>query len=231
MRAELVDELTGRDLVRKVRQRNHQRPCLAPDARPEKDQNAGKEGQEHRVGDDDGAQAVAQPPVEPRDERLEKISEQDGEEEERQRAAGGVQEVKNDEEDQRREKDAKGAGVPEFVEHWLLSCFPGSLRNGSYTDIIVQYTEGGMSSFVAMQDAQEHLAELLERVDGGEDIVIERDGRAAVKLVAVVEATPVPSRVFGQKVMGDISFLPGWEDDLPLDMFDALKDEDSASIG
>ncbi len=80
-----------------------------------------------------------------------------------------------------------------------------------------------MASIVAMQEAQEDLPELMERVDRGEEIVIEREGCAAVKLVAVVESAPTPHRVFGQKVMGDISFPPGWEDDLSPDMFKALS--------
>jgi antitoxin (DNA-binding transcriptional repressor) of toxin-antitoxin stability system len=42
-----------------------------------------------------------------------------------------------------------------------------------------------MASFAALQEAQEKLAELIDRAKGGEEIVIERDGKAAAKLVAV----------------------------------------------
>ena len=99
------------------------------------------------------------------------------------------------------------------------------VRKGFYTDGVEQDTEVAMSSFVAMQEAQDHLPELMERVDRGEEIVIEREGRAGMKLVAMAAPAPGSPRVFGQKVMGVISFPAGWEDDLPLDMFKALKDE------
>ena len=100
------------------------------------------------------------------------------------------------------------------------------VREGFYTGVVEQDTEIAMSSFVAMQEAQDHLPELMERVDRGEEIVIEREGRAGMRLVAMTALAPGSPRVFGQKVMGDISFPAGWEDDLPLEMFKALKDEE-----
>ncbi len=42
-----------------------------------------------------------------------------------------------------------------------------------------------MASSVGLREAQEHLGELLDRVERGEEIVIERDGRAVSKLVPV----------------------------------------------
>ena len=52
---------------------------------------------------------------------------------------------------------------------------------------------------VGLQDAQEMLAELVDRAANGEEIVIELDGRAAAKLVPLAEAErPLPRRVFGQ---------------------------------
>jgi len=52
-----------------------------------------------------------------------------------------------------------------------------------------------MASFVALQEAQEKLAELIDRAKGGEEIVIERDGKAAAKLVAVPAETPAVGKV------------------------------------
>jgi prevent-host-death family protein len=55
-----------------------------------------------------------------------------------------------------------------------------------------------MASSVALSEAQAHLPELLDRVERGEEIVIEREGRAVAKVVAVVaEAKPKERRVFG----------------------------------
>ncbi len=86
-----------------------------------------------------------------------------------------------------------------------------------------------MASIVAMQEAQEDLPELMERVDRGEEIVIEREGCAAVKLVAVPPA-PLSNgkRVFGQNFMGILRLEPGWEDDLPLDTFDVFREDEPA---
>jgi len=42
-----------------------------------------------------------------------------------------------------------------------------------------------MTSSVAFKEAQDKLAELIDRAKGGEEIVIERDGKSAAKLVPV----------------------------------------------
>jgi antitoxin (DNA-binding transcriptional repressor) of toxin-antitoxin stability system len=69
-----------------------------------------------------------------------------------------------------------------------------------------------MASFVALQEAQEKLAELIDRAKGGEEIVIERDGKAAAKLVAVPAETPaVGKRVFGQNFLGVTYVDPNWD--------------------
>ena len=43
-----------------------------------------------------------------------------------------------------------------------------------------------MAISVALHEAQAHLPELLDRVERGEEIVIEREGRPSIKLVPVV---------------------------------------------
>jgi prevent-host-death family protein len=42
-----------------------------------------------------------------------------------------------------------------------------------------------MASSVALQEASEHLGELLDRAERGEEIVIEREGRAPMQLLPV----------------------------------------------
>jgi prevent-host-death family protein len=52
---------------------------------------------------------------------------------------------------------------------------------------------------VNMHEAKTHLSKLVERVEGGEEIVISRAGKPAAKLVPVVRAKP------GKRKLG------GWE--------------------
>ncbi|PGH54925.1 type II toxin-antitoxin system prevent-host-death family antitoxin [Azospirillum palustre] len=43
---------------------------------------------------------------------------------------------------------------------------------------------------IPLSEADGHMAELIDRVENGEEIVILRDGKPAVKLVPVMEAKP-----------------------------------------
>ncbi|HEX4670361.1 MAG TPA: type II toxin-antitoxin system prevent-host-death family antitoxin [Solirubrobacterales bacterium] len=52
---------------------------------------------------------------------------------------------------------------------------------------------------VNMHEAKTHLSKLVERVEGGEEIVIDRAGKPAAKLVPVTQAKP------GKRKLG------GWE--------------------
>ena len=70
-----------------------------------------------------------------------------------------------------------------------------------------------MASFVAMRDAQENLPELLDRAESGEEIVIERDGKAAAKLVPVPPAEQAKSRrIGGQNLLGISYIAPDFDD-------------------
>jgi len=70
-----------------------------------------------------------------------------------------------------------------------------------------------MASSVGLHDAQEMLPELVERVTRGEEIVIEREGRATVKLVPVLVPDQVsPPRVFGQNLLGITYIAPDFDD-------------------
>jgi prevent-host-death family protein len=68
-----------------------------------------------------------------------------------------------------------------------------------------------MASFVALEEAQEKLAELIDRAQGGEEIVIQRDGKAAAKLVPVAAPTEPGKRVFGQNFLGITYVDPNWD--------------------
>jgi prevent-host-death family protein len=51
---------------------------------------------------------------------------------------------------------------------------------------------------VGMHDAKVHLSTLVERVEAGEDIVIERDGKSVARLVAIVGEQRALASVHGR---------------------------------
>ena len=53
------------------------------------------------------------------------------------------------------------------------------------------------SSKVNMHEAKTHLSKLVERVEGGEEIVISRAGKPAAKLVPVPRERPGPRKLGG----------------------------------
>jgi len=66
---------------------------------------------------------------------------------------------------------------------------------------------------VQLEQAQAHLAELVEGVAKGEEVLIARDGRPVAKLVA---PSPVSNRrpQFGS-AKGKITFHSGWDEPAP----------------
>lgn len=69
-----------------------------------------------------------------------------------------------------------------------------------------------MASSVALNEAREHLGELLDRAERGEEIVIERQGRPGMKLVPVVAAPQTADRrVFGQNLLGITYIAPDFD--------------------
>jgi prevent-host-death family protein len=106
------------------------------------------------------------------------------------------------------------------------------------------YTAGrwmcAMASSVGLREAQEHLGELLDRVERGEEIVIERDGRAVSKLVPVAPSEEREAndgalkqksgrRRFGDNFLGITYIPPDFYDDLPLEMFEILRENGNSS--
>jgi prevent-host-death family protein len=97
-----------------------------------------------------------------------------------------------------------------------------------------------MASSVGLREAQEHLGELLDRVERGEEIVIERDGRAVSKLVPVAPSEEREAndgalkqksgrRRFGDNFLGITYIAPDFYDDLPLEMFEILRENGDSS--
>jgi len=72
-----------------------------------------------------------------------------------------------------------------------------------------------MASSVALREAQEHLSELLDRAENGELIVIERQGRPAMKLVPMGYEAGVARRGGGQNLLnsarGEIWLADDWD--------------------
>ena len=68
-----------------------------------------------------------------------------------------------------------------------------------------------MASSVALSEAQAHLGELLDRAEHGEEIVIEREGRPAMKLVPVGNEIVGAKRVGGQNLLGVSYIAPDFD--------------------
>lgn len=69
-----------------------------------------------------------------------------------------------------------------------------------------------MASSVALNEARERLGELLDRAERGEEIVIERQGRPAMKLVPVAsKSLTAGRRVFGQNLLGITYIAPDFD--------------------
>ncbi len=69
-----------------------------------------------------------------------------------------------------------------------------------------------MASSVALSEAQSRLAELMNRAENGEEIVIERAGRAGIRLVPVaVGEKTVARRVGGKNLLGVTYIAPDFD--------------------
>jgi len=68
-----------------------------------------------------------------------------------------------------------------------------------------------MASSVALNEAREHLDELLDRAERGEEIVIERAGKVPMQLVPLTKAGSTPEkRIGGQNLLGVTYVAPDW---------------------
>ncbi len=73
---------------------------------------------------------------------------------------------------------------------------------------------------VNVHEAKTHLSKLLERVSGGEEIVIARSGKPVARLVPY----PHPARKPGQ-LKGKITIGPDFDDPLPEEIMKAFRGE------
>lgn len=72
-----------------------------------------------------------------------------------------------------------------------------------------------MTSSVPLEEAQSNLAELFDRAERGEQIVIHREGRPSMKLVPLPTETVLQGkRVFGQNLLGITYIAPDFDDPL-----------------
>ncbi len=83
---------------------------------------------------------------------------------------------------------------------------------------------------VSLEYAKNHLTELLVEVAAGEDIVIESNSRPLARLVAERDTSPQPNTIekagawpFMGLYHGQMKLSDGWDEDLPPEIWDALK--------
>lgn len=70
-----------------------------------------------------------------------------------------------------------------------------------------------MATSVALSEAREHLGELLDRAESGEEILIERAGRRGVRLVAdPAPQTHAGRRIGGQNLLGITYLAPDFDE-------------------
>jgi prevent-host-death family protein len=79
---------------------------------------------------------------------------------------------------------------------------------------VVVVTEFGM------HEAKTHLSQLVERALAGEEIVVTRRGKPAVRLTPVAPAAG--REALFDCMAGEIEFLDGYDDELPDDMAEAF---------
>jgi prevent-host-death family protein len=79
-------------------------------------------------------------------------------------------------------------------------------------------------------EAKTNFSRLVEEAAHGEEVVIAKAGKPVLRMVPIVEEKKVGRREFGQNAMGfgpiDLEAYPEAYDDLPLDMFEVLRDHD-----
>ena len=78
-------------------------------------------------------------------------------------------------------------------------------------------------------EAKTNFSRLVEEATHGQEVVIAKAGEPVLRMVPIVKEKPAGKRVFGQNFMGITYLAPDWEDDLPLEMFDVLRDEDDGT--
>ena len=76
-------------------------------------------------------------------------------------------------------------------------------------------------------EAKTNFSRLVEEARGGQEVVIARAGEPVVRLVPVKKEKNAVGRRFGQNFLGITYLAPDFYDDLPLEMFEVLRSENS----
>ncbi len=74
-------------------------------------------------------------------------------------------------------------------------------------------------------EAKTNFSRLVEEATRGEEVVIAKAGEPVLKMVPIEKQKKPGRREFGQNVMGITWIAPDFYDDLPLEMFECLRDE------
>jgi prevent-host-death family protein len=77
-------------------------------------------------------------------------------------------------------------------------------------------------------EAKTSFSRLVEEATHGEEVVIAKAGKPVLRMVPIVEEKKVGRREFGQNFLGITYIAPDFYDDLPLDMFEVLRDDDDS---
>lgn len=80
---------------------------------------------------------------------------------------------------------------------------------------------------VGIAELVKHVTKLVEQAEHGEEIIVKRHGKAVAKLTGIEQ--PKAKRQFG--VLKDtVKLYDGWDQDLPLDQWDALREPQKGSL-
>jgi prevent-host-death family protein len=74
---------------------------------------------------------------------------------------------------------------------------------------------------VGMHEAKTQLSRLVELVEGGEEVIIQRSGRSVARLVAIEHRRPI-AEAFGA-LRGQIDLAEDFDDELPGDFADHFR--------
>jgi prevent-host-death family protein len=74
-------------------------------------------------------------------------------------------------------------------------------------------------------EAKTSFSRLVEEATHGEDVVIAKAGKPVLRLVPIVKKKEGKRRKFGDNFLGITYIAPDFYDDLPLEMFEVLRDE------
>ena len=74
-------------------------------------------------------------------------------------------------------------------------------------------------------EAKTSFSRLVDEAAHGKEVVIAKAGEPVVRMVPI-EKKAAAKRKFGQNLLGITYLAPDFEDDLPLDMFEVLREDD-----